>query len=108
MPVSRPSSAGWSVTAPATFMIVTSWRVTTSALSVTIRAAIRSRRSARTCRHQAGGNGSPGPIAARMFQVTTRRRAGGADAPVTNRLDRLLDRAGQEPLDEVPLEAEEH
>ena len=28
-----------------------------------------------TCRHQAGGKGSPGPIAARMFQVATRRAA---------------------------------
>src|SRR5438477_3395630 len=66
------------------------------------------RRSRRTCRHHAGGNGSPGPIAARMFQVTTRRRAGPAGAPVTIAAPSLLDRAREEALDEVPLEAEEH
>src|SRR6185295_6338044 len=104
-PVSRASSAGWSWISPSTFMIVTSWSVTTSASKAARIAPIRSSRSRRTCRHQAGGKGSPGPIAARMFQVATRRRAGEADAPVTNR---LLDRAREEALDEVALEAEEH
>jgi hypothetical protein len=37
--------------------------------------AMRARRSSETCRHHAGGNGSPGPIAARIFQVAIRNGA---------------------------------
>ena len=51
-------------------------------------------------RHHADGNGSPGPIAALIFQVTIRVRDGPDEAPV---IDRLLDRAGKKALDEVAL-----
>src|SRR3954453_4378567 len=90
-------------------MIATSWSVTTSGSRSTRKAAICSRRSSRTCRHQARGNGSPGPMAARMFHVTRRRppRAA-ATPPLTRSLPRLLDRAREEPLAEVPLKAEQH
>ena len=88
-------------------MIVTSWRVTMSASSAAMNAAIRSSRSRRTCRHQAGGNGSPGP--------DRRPDVPGDDAEARRRRPtrpsrdcrRLLDRAREQALDEVALEAEE-
>jgi len=43
-----------------------------STSSVRMVATMRSKRSSVTYRHQPAGNGSPGPIAARMFQVATR------------------------------------
>ena len=36
---------------------------------------MRSKRSSVTYRHQPAGKGSPGPIAARIFQVATRNGA---------------------------------
>ena len=62
--------------------------------------AIRARRSRSTCHHQAGGNGSPGPIAARMFHVAIRMVGA---LPLTRGLP-LLDRAREQSLDEVPLQ----
>ncbi len=84
-PVSRARSSGWSWMSPSASKNATSCRPTTSASRSSISPAMRSSRSRRTCRHQAGGNGSPGPIAARMFQVATRKVVGGeAASPPTS------------------------
>src|SRR6476469_2639555 len=102
IPVSRARSAGWSCRSPFAVNRATSWRAMRSRSSSAMMPAIRARRSRLTCRHHAGGKGSPGPMAARMFHVATRMVGA---LPITRG---LLDRTREESLDEEPLQGEEH
>src|SRR4051812_41027699 len=66
------------MSSPSTSRTGTSSSATTSASRCPMKEAIPDRRSGPTCRHQAGGNGSPRPRPAPRVQVAATRGAGGS------------------------------
>src|SRR5918999_5654014 len=94
-------SVALSTISPSTFSSATSWSATTSASSESTARPISESRPPSMRRHQRSANG-PGPIAARTLKVATRSAA----APSVKR--GLLHRTGEQALDEVALQAEEH